>query len=152
MKEKNKKMSLTNKLKGKIGKGLVSLTALAGGIGLAGCETTPAGYALGAAMVNTAVGETIRSGIKGQLDPSGTNVTINQSNPQYIPQPIYNKQNEVKLTDIERFNLYISQRKSAHFVCDEWKDLNNNGRIDNGNELIGLDKTIFSFSQPLTIV
>ncbi len=63
-------MSLTDKIKGKIGKGLVSLTALAGGIGLVGCETTPAGYAFGQYMVGKATGEVIKEVVKDNDDDS----------------------------------------------------------------------------------
>ena len=85
-------MSLTDKIKGKIGKGLVSLTALAGGIGLAGCETTPAGYAFGAAMVNTAVG----SAISGEFDPKGTNVTVNINNSGMSNKRVVDNRGETK--------------------------------------------------------
>ena len=51
------------------------MIALATGIASigSGCQTTPQGYNFGAGMVNQAVG----SYISGQLDPKGTNVTVN---------------------------------------------------------------------------
>ena len=72
------KMSLTDKIKGKIGKSVASLLIGSGLVGsLGGCETTPAGYAFGQFLVTQGVA----SAIEGELDPKGTTINFNGSTP-----------------------------------------------------------------------
>src|SRR3989344_4955610 len=75
-------------MKRTIGKtlGMIALATGIASIG-SGCQTTPQGYNFGAGMVNQAVG----SYISGQLDPKGTNVTVNNypnSSQAYVKQEV----------------------------------------------------------------
>ena len=88
-------------MKGTIGKTL-GMIALATGIASIGngCQTTPQGYNFGAGMVNQAVG----SYISGQLDPKGTNVTVNNYNTQRANQNGYWVTREVTSSDGQKYD------------------------------------------------
>lgn len=101
-------------MKTKIKKTIATL-GLVGVLGMSeiGCETTPAGNALGEYMVYQAIG----SAISGSLDPKGTNVVVNTGNQQ---QTNIEKRIEVfTCNDINDRGEVIGRKKSKFYLGED---------------------------------
>ncbi len=113
--------------------GMIALVSGVASIG-SGCQTTPQGYNFGAGMVNQAVG----SYISGQLDPKGTNVTVNNGNSFRVDDPYadvdcivmkayckINDENVVTgyITRIRENDLFILSNKDGRTYNIEIKDV-----------------------------